>query len=732
MNDHTLSGCAPTPLAHYLKALGILRLVSEDTLHGDPSATGYWQRDAFHLRTKLDRTALLDFFLHHYRPTPIIAPWNGGSGFFFREKKSKEKDPKTGKKIKLGIRDEETQATKTIAVIESSDSSRLAPLRAAISAARAILGDAGLNSAPESGKEKADLLVQLRSALPEGAFLWLDAALSPTGEEVGPAPMLGSGGNDGNLDYSINFIQHIVRIFTTPNAANEPIKQGLVNALFGESAPVCVKSAVGMLLPSNAGGANSGNGFDSAAAINPWDFILMSEGAVVFSAAATRRLESSSFTQITAPFSVASSGIGYSSDTHEDELNGDSKKTYEVWCPIWTQATPLKEIQALFGEGRVDFNGRRAGDAVEFTQAIVSLGVDRGISSFQRFGFHFRNGDKYRLATPLDRIPVSRDTDATDLLDDLSPWLETFRRAARGDRAPSRVKTACRNLERSLFALCSRGPNEQHSDSAILAVLVQLGSCEASLAASLRWTMEQPRLNPLQITHHAWLRAALATAPHETALAQSLASLAAPHFRSHLEPVNTTGYLRWDNQASDLTWVHGRITDALLATLQRRLILAQTSTANPLHGTVPVPLASIVALIETRLDELLLESLLLALACFRPEALAQHAKWPSLTCDEPTPSALFALLRTALSGNLPGCPEPIPRVPAIVRRAATGDGAEATRLAARRLRASGLAPAFGTLDQKGESVRRSAAALLFPLSPASLSELLHLIQPLQS
>ena len=357
--------------------------------------------------------------------------------------------------------------------------------------------------------------------------------------------------------------------------------------------------------------------------------------------------------------------------------------------------------------------------------------MDRGVTEFQRFGFLLRNGLAY-FATPLDRVPVRRDPEAADLLDDLSPWLEIFRRAARGDRAPSRVSTACRNLERVIFALCTRRIGGPQDDSAILAVLIQLGACEAALAASLRWTMDQPRLNPLQLTHSAWLRASLASAPHETALAQSLASLAVPRLRSHLEPVDTAGFLRWDDQASDVTWIHGRPVDALIATLQRRFVLSDGSASNPLHGPVPAPLSSIVPLIEGRLDEPLFESLLLAIACFRPESLAHYATWPAPFVDEPAPSALFALLRTALAGELPGYPEPIPRVPAIVRRAATGDGHEATRLAARRLRASGFAPAFDSLDQRGESVRYAAAALLFPLSPEALGELLQLIQPLQS
>ena len=731
MNDLALPGCSPTPLAHYLKALGILRLVAEDAAHGDPSAAGYWQRDTFHLRTRLDRAALIEFFLNHYRPTPIIAPWNGGSGFYFRERKSKEKDPKTGKKLKLGVRDEPTEATRTVELLSKSDSQRLAPLKAAIRAARTVLADCGLTAAPDSGKEKADLLLCLRSVLPEESFLWLDATLCPNGEEVGPAPLLGSGGNDGNLDYSINFLHHVATVFADAETTAEENKAGLANALFGEPTPSSIKSAVGMLLPSNAGGANAGNGATGISTSNPWDFILMAEGAVVFSASATRRLESSSEARVVSPFSVASVGSGYSSDAPADELSGDKKQTYEVWCPIWERAVNYRELRALFGEGRVDFNRRRAANAVEFAQAVVSLGVDRSISAFQRFGFHFRNGDKYRFATPLDRVAVRRDTVAADLLDDVGPWLDSFRRAARGDRAPSRVSSACRNLERAIFALCTRSPNGQRNDSAVLSVLVQLGSCEAALAASLGWTTEQPRLSPLQLSHPGWLRAALAAAPHETALAQALASLAAPRFRTHLEPVDASGF-RWSDQAKDVTWIHGRATAALLTTLQRRLILAEGSDLNPLRGQVPAPLASIVRFIEGRLDESLFESLLLALACYRADALTAHAAPPALSNDELAPSALFALLRTALAGDIPGCANAIPRVPAIVRRAATGDGREASRLAARRLRASGVAPAFASLDQRGDSVKRTAAAILFPLSPSSLGELLQLIQPIQS
>ncbi len=58
--DIELAGCTPEPLMAYLKALGILRLVSEQK---DAEARGWWNNDIFCLRSSLDRDALVKFFL---------------------------------------------------------------------------------------------------------------------------------------------------------------------------------------------------------------------------------------------------------------------------------------------------------------------------------------------------------------------------------------------------------------------------------------------------------------------------------------------------------------------------------------------------------------------------------------------------------------------------------------------------------------------------------------------
>lgn len=77
MNEITLEGCTATSLAEYLKALGILRLLSS----GHPETRGAWRGDRFVLTTLLTREEIEAFFLNDYVPTPIISPWSGRAGF---------------------------------------------------------------------------------------------------------------------------------------------------------------------------------------------------------------------------------------------------------------------------------------------------------------------------------------------------------------------------------------------------------------------------------------------------------------------------------------------------------------------------------------------------------------------------------------------------------------------------------------------------------------------------
>jgi CRISPR-associated protein Csx17 len=67
---HRLKGCSPAPLANYLKALGVLRLISEQA---DSSVRGWWQDEQFCLLSKLSEEEIRSFFLNSYEPTPLLS-----------------------------------------------------------------------------------------------------------------------------------------------------------------------------------------------------------------------------------------------------------------------------------------------------------------------------------------------------------------------------------------------------------------------------------------------------------------------------------------------------------------------------------------------------------------------------------------------------------------------------------------------------------------------------------
>ena len=81
-----LPGCRHDILGHYLKAIGILRVLAKcaDEDHRDPCAEGWWNPDdaIFYLRSPKYPTMekLVEFFEKHYQPTPVFSPWNTGGG----------------------------------------------------------------------------------------------------------------------------------------------------------------------------------------------------------------------------------------------------------------------------------------------------------------------------------------------------------------------------------------------------------------------------------------------------------------------------------------------------------------------------------------------------------------------------------------------------------------------------------------------------------------------------
>jgi CRISPR-associated protein Csx17 len=692
----TLSGCAPVPLAHYLKALGILRLVSEQK---DPKATGRWHRDRFVLDSSLDREALERFFLEEYRPTAVMAPWNGGSGFH----------PKDN--------------SKALEAVSKSGSVRLQPYAAAICAAQSALRSMSVGEKP-TPEQKAELLLVCRNVLPESALEWLDAAYVLTDDGAKYPPLLGTGGNDGRLEFTNNFMQRLTEVIdagTGDPMANSA--QRLAVSLFAEGVSIPpTKAPIGQFLPGTAGGVNATSGFDSASFVNPWDFILMIEGALLFAAASVKRLESGDTGALAYPFCVRQAGVGYASSTSADE----SASRAEMWLPVWTQrAVNLSELRAVFSEGRAQVGGRAARNGVDFARAVVGMGVERGLDEFQRYGFQVRNGLSY-FATPLTRI-TTRKNAGVDLLSDVDVWLDRYRRAATKDGAPASVRRALSVLEARIMDLCV-----SHTKDRVLAVFVALGQCQAAAARSLKWATDpKTYLMPLQGLRKEWLEHGWHRP--EFRLAASLASIRGKFgkewltLRCHLEPVETfrkenSTICRWaENPSNNVQRSAAPLPDVLNDILARRLIL----TEDPPHSRSEVwaSLADIKAFIEGETDDALLSDLLWSMSLIN---WGEKGGLPSYQPERVVAPTLYAILKLCfppVQRELPASIRPVPAVPAIHRHAANGNGTEAAGLALRRLRASGYRPLIRQLPVQGASASRTAAALLFPISNHALEDI---------
>ncbi|MBA2433677.1 MAG: type I-U CRISPR-associated protein Csx17 [Chthoniobacterales bacterium] len=692
-----LTGCAPVPIAHYLKALGILRLVSEQC---DQKVLGQWNGNAFKLTSILDRESLLTFFLETYKPTPIIAPWNGGSGFFPNDNKE-------------GI--EPIRATK---------SQRFASFQEAVNSASECLAELGLTEKP--GKDvKEALLMLCRNRSPEHALEWLDSAFVLTGDGAKYPPLLGTGGNDGRLEFTNNFMQRLAEVFDLPDGTPAKMSEKwLDNALFGTALPVLGRGAIGQFSPGAGGGANASSGFDSHSSTNPWDFILMLEGAILFAGAAVKRLESAEIGQLVYPFCVKQAGVGYGSAALLDETNSRC----EMWMPLWEQPVALSELKALLGEGRAQVGGRSARNGVDFARAVATLGVDRGISAFQRYGFQVRNGLAY-FATPLERVVVRRNRLASQLLAPIDDWLEKFRRAARADVAPSSIQRAARALEAAIVAFCKTADARRVQE-----LLISLGDCEAAMAGRWKWS-RQSYLSPVPLLATQWLREAN-TGTVEFRLAAALAGVTslqgrdALWLRSHLEPVRPKGgrekrWFEWtDTIETNVVWRGGDLAQTLNAIIARRLLSAGQSSDGgyPDSSKISARPAAIAAFIEGRTDDRLLSRLLWGLMLIDFGGKYSDDFKIGFPTEHREPPALYALLKLCFT-NHKVRDIYVPLVPAIHRRARAGDGLGASILAARRLLGSSLAPAIDRIPASGPMVVRAAAALLFPVTENDLGEM---------
>lgn len=666
-----LTGCVMQPLGSYLKSLGILRLVAEQ----QPEARGFWGDECFVLDSPLDEAELVRFFLEEYRPTPLIAPWNGGSGFY-------PKDRKVG-----------------INAIEGSEAARFSDYREAIAAARAIpeLAQAqkGAAKADEDAR-RLTILRELRNRVPDTCVEWLDAAVAICADGSRAfAPILGTGGNEGRLDYTNNFMENLSRLLIAPDGKT-PVKALLEHAIFGRDTAGLLDIAVGQYDPGRAGGFNQGQGIEAASAANPWNAVLAMEGAVAWAGGIYRKQGISYRSFLCSPFTVRPSAVGYGSAAEKDEATARA----EIWTPLWSRPARWGEIRSLLREGRASLDGKNVENGLEFAQAAASLGVDRAISGFVRYSLQKRRGDSY-IALPTGKFGVSQRA-LSDLARELGPILEQAERAVRGrgKEVPNSWPPLVRKVEEAEYSVLLRDTPE---------LLVDLA---AAVGCMHRWLLsrEVETWLPRRLRED-WIACCAPRA--EVRIAAALASLE-----------GSGGGIRCNLARShkDFSWTGRDLAERMLSTLRRRMLAAgggsEEAPRTPFQASYRASLADVNRFLEGEVNDGLIDDLLHAFVLVertprRPAEADREQPWPA-----------YALLKLLfLPDSLRG-PEgdirltPDPRIAPLLSgaRGARGDAiAEACAMARRQLRVAGFAPVDGEF-LSGLDPRRLGAALLIPVA----------------
>lgn len=715
-----LEGCAPQPLAGYLKALGILRLVARQT---DPGARGAWVNESFVVTSSLDRTRLTDFFLNRYVPTPVIAPWNGGSGFF----------PK-------GEGDKKRAAVEAIL---NTNSDRFAVYRDSIRIAESLKNGAGLREQPQ-GEAKEKFLASCRAELPDEAVEFLDATIVMTSTQLRFPPLMGTGGTDGNLEFTNNFMQRLGDLFDLVTGHPSHASEGwLKSALFGEVRGGLLRAAVGQFSPGGVGGPNGRAGFDVESLVNPWDFVLMIEGCLVFATAATKRLEVSRSSVLSYPFTVRASAVGHGGVSQVDEQPSVTRA--EMWLPLWNQPMSYREVSHIFQEGRAQVGARPARNGLDFARACASLAVDRGISGFQRFSFLQRSGKSY-LAVPLTRFRVRRRVEA-DLLDDLEQarFVDSLSRAVTKSEVPHALVQAHHQIQEATFQLCLHGGRRRVQD-----LILALGEVERLLAKRPRIREDSIR-SPLVLRSSEWLEQA-DDGSVEFWLAASIASWSAPglpHIRSYFSPVREGDGRAWaDVESPRVVWHGADVAENLTSLLERRMLdserpdrmndeKTERSAAitrqmdKPFEGLVPASLSDVLSFIRGEVDERRLNGLLWGFMALAAGGAIAAWKPRRRELDEgPVPWAYATVklvatpLQTMRRMDEHFASMPFPkRLLATLATDTSRSVANASEIAERRLIGSGFQLRHRGVSSPGVSGSRVAAAIAFPISESSTHRL---------
>lgn len=378
-----LPGCRHDILGHYLKTIGLLRVLATCAApeHRDPDAEGWWDtKNAwFCLRSAKYPTQekLVEFFAKHYRPTPVFAAWN------------KEPGSSADESGKFGVRGEwEIASSLSAQVVRATESK---------------------NPVNQSKLIASEALEAYRDAAMPNVVVAIDSIASAFAQSNAEHPLFLSKGIAGNAHlwrahwkYLAAFQKHraayekaerevasykgTARRLEKLQAKVEKVLHSIRDLLpFQEQCAAAAKGKGTPFFPDAIKAYNIGSGWVTENyPFNALDYVLAVEGGFAMRGSVGRTLAANSRRFAAFPF-VFDAGEDLVDDGNE--VKGTSSA---LWFPLWDRPVTFSELASFISDAQARLPGKEARFSAEFMRALHSQGVDAGFTGWQEFRFKMK------------------------------------------------------------------------------------------------------------------------------------------------------------------------------------------------------------------------------------------------------------------------------------------------------------------------------------------------------
>lgn len=430
-----LYGCRHDILGHYLKAIGLLRVLARcaDEAHRDADAEGWWDNDegCFCLRSPRypTRERLVEFFAAHYRPTPLFAAWNKETGCSDSDSEKfgaladwKVANHLSSQVVSAEDRKKPANCDKLIAI------EALAAYR---DSAAAIVSEAVDSIAAPFLKSNAEHPLFLSKGIAGRAHLWRShweylAAFQKHRDALAKAAKKVTI-HDGTAKQLAKLKQKVDDLLQ-PLRNLLPFEENCASAAKGKGTP---------FFPDAIKSYNIGSGWVTENyPFNALDYVLAVEGGFAMRGGVGRTLAANSRRFAAFPF-VFDAGEDLVDDANE--VKGTSSA---LWFPLWDRPVTFAELSSFISDAQARLPGKDARFSAEFMRALQSQGVDAGFAGWQEFRFKMKISRVPWITTGA-HIESSFREDATRLNRALQPldesqFLDQFDVRWKGGKADAR------------------------------------------------------------------------------------------------------------------------------------------------------------------------------------------------------------------------------------------------------------------------------------------------------